>query len=71
LKNKFKGSNEEWEAILSHFLLQKQPEGKHAKASEHVRVVYSLKDKELELSIRQDVQGIKVRISTGTTSHPD
>ncbi|KAF2118928.1 hypothetical protein BDV96DRAFT_487682 [Lophiotrema nucula] len=61
LKHKFKGSNHEWEAILSHFLLQKQPERKHASALENVNLVYALKEKSLELSIRQNVQGIKAR----------
>ncbi|KAH7371944.1 hypothetical protein BKA66DRAFT_572513 [Pyrenochaeta sp. MPI-SDFR-AT-0127] len=60
LKHKFKGSDDEWATVLSHFLLQKHPE--HASILDRVRMVYTLKDNNLELSIRQDVQGIKVTL---------
>ncbi|KAF2791458.1 hypothetical protein K505DRAFT_351282 [Melanomma pulvis-pyrius CBS 109.77] len=62
LKNKFKGSDAEWEAILSHFLLQKQPEGDAAAILDGVRMVSSIKGESLEISIRKDVQGIKVTL---------
>jgi hypothetical protein len=58
LKLKFKGSDEEWAAVLSHFLLQK-PVTDNAGLLTGVRLVYTLKD-DLELSFRRDVQGIKV-----------
>lgn len=60
LRHKFKGSAEDWEAILSHFLLQKQPEGDAAKVLENVRVVYALKGDNIEIIIQQDIKGIKV-----------
>jgi hypothetical protein len=58
LKLKFKGSDDEWAALLSHFLLQ-QPALDNSSTLHGVRLVYALKDS-LELSFRQDVQGIKV-----------
>jgi hypothetical protein len=61
LKHKFKGTDDEWAAVLSHFLLQ-QPAKDHASTLHGVRLVYTLKDN-LTLSFRQDVQGIKVRCS--------
>jgi len=60
LKRKFKGNDEEWAAILAHFLLQKPPQGEEKAMLHGVRMVYSLKNNNLELSIRRDVQGIKV-----------
>jgi hypothetical protein len=65
LKHKFKGSDDEWAAVLSHFLLQQQPEEGHADILDGVRMVYTLKSNNLELSFRHDVQGIKVSIATG------
>jgi hypothetical protein len=61
LKHKFKGTNAEWEAVLAHFLLQKQLGPDQANLLEGVRMVYTLKRDGLEVSIRQHVQGIKVR----------
>ncbi|KAH7411747.1 hypothetical protein DE146DRAFT_253819 [Phaeosphaeria sp. MPI-PUGE-AT-0046c] len=60
LKHKFKGSDDEWAAVLSHFLLQ-QPAKDQASTLHGVRLVYTLKDR-LTLSFRQDVQGIKVTL---------
>jgi hypothetical protein len=60
LKRKFKGTDDEWATVLSHFLLQQPPEEGHAGILDGVRMVYTLKKKNLELSFRQDVQGIKV-----------
>jgi hypothetical protein len=60
LKHKFKGSDDEWAAVLSHFLLQ-HPANRKGASLDGVRLVYTLKEKQLELSLRQDVQGIKVR----------
>ncbi|KAF3041542.1 hypothetical protein E8E12_006687 [Didymella heteroderae] len=60
LKHKFKGTNKDWEAVLAHFLLQKQPGPDQTNLLEGVRMVYNLKKGGLEVSIRQDVQGIKV-----------
>jgi hypothetical protein len=59
-KRKFKGTDGEWETILCHFLLQKHPEADHARILDHVRVIYTQKKDSLELSIQQDVKGIKV-----------
>jgi len=61
MKHKFKGSDADWEAVLAYFLLQKQLDPAHANLLEGVRMVYALKKDNLEVSIRQDVQGIKVR----------
>jgi hypothetical protein len=61
LKHKFKGDDDEWAALLSHFLLQQPPKSRGSTLN-GVRLVYTLKDN-LELSFRQDVQGIKVRCS--------
>jgi hypothetical protein len=60
-KHKFKGTNAEWEAILAHFLLQKPLALDQANLLDGVGIVYALNKDNLELSIRQDVQGIKVR----------
>jgi hypothetical protein len=60
LKHKFKGSDDEWAAVLSHLLLQQPVQDKGILRG--VRLVYTLKD-DLELSFRRDVQGIKVRSS--------
>lgn len=65
---KKKGTDEEWEVILSHFLLQKQPEGKNAKALDGVRMEYALKGDNVEITIRRDVQGIKVSSPVGVCS---
>ena len=59
LKHKFKGTPDEWEQVLSHFLLQKQPEADGAKLLENVRMVYALKGDNIEITIQQDVKGIK------------
>jgi hypothetical protein len=59
LKHKFKGTPEEWEQLLSHFLLQTQPEEDTAKLLENVRMVYALKGGNVEIVIQQDVKGIK------------
>ncbi|KAL1602430.1 hypothetical protein SLS60_005846 [Paraconiothyrium brasiliense] len=70
LKHKFKGTAEEWEEVLSHFLLQKQPEGDAAKLLESVRMVYALKGENIEITIQQDVKGIKAshtRTAPGVT----
>ena len=61
LKHKFKGTNAEWEAVLAHFLLQKQLGPEQANLLEGVHMVYILKKDNLEVSIRQHVQGIKAR----------
>ncbi|KAJ4369578.1 hypothetical protein N0V83_005340 [Neocucurbitaria cava] len=62
LKHKFKGSDDEWATVLAHFLLQKQPESDQIGILEGVRIVYAIKNDNLEISIRQDVQGIKVTL---------
>lgn len=64
LKHKFKGSDDEWANVLSHFLLQEQPD--KAGILDRVRMVYTIKGDNLELSIRQDVQGIKVPLHNTT-----
>jgi hypothetical protein len=61
LKHKFKGTNAEWEAVLAYFLLQKQLGPGQVNLLEGVRMVYTLKKDDLEVSVRQDVQGIKAR----------
>ncbi|KAF2128906.1 hypothetical protein P153DRAFT_367217 [Dothidotthia symphoricarpi CBS 119687] len=61
LKHKFKGSSDEWISILSHFLLQKELEPNSA-ILVGVRMVYTARNGNLELSIRQDVQAIKVTL---------
>ena len=61
LKHKFKGTNAEWDAVLAYFLLQRQLGPDQANLLEGVRMVYVLKKDYLEVTIRQDVQGIKVR----------
>jgi hypothetical protein len=58
LKHKFKGSDDDWAAVLSHFLLQQPVDGKGGLIL-GVRLVYTLKD-DLCLTFRRDVQGIKV-----------
>ncbi|KAJ8105309.1 hypothetical protein OPT61_g10256 [Boeremia exigua] len=50
LKRKFKGSDADWEAVLAHFLLQKQPDPDQAKLLEGVRIVYALKKHHLEVT---------------------
>ncbi|KAF2003099.1 hypothetical protein P154DRAFT_110605 [Amniculicola lignicola CBS 123094] len=67
----YKGSDGEWHAILSHFLLRKQPEGDEARILDNLRMVYSLKDNDLELTIRRDVQGIKVTLGETALSEDD
>ncbi|KAH9874848.1 hypothetical protein J1614_004335 [Plenodomus biglobosus] len=62
LKHKFKGSDDEWIALLSYFLLQTPPGREQAKTLEGVRLVYVLKNGSLELSIRQDIGDIKVTL---------
>jgi len=61
LRHKFKGSDDEWAAVLSHFLLQQQPDLGQSGLLQCVRMVYTLKNKQLAISFRQDVQNIKVR----------
>ncbi|KAF1363853.1 hypothetical protein EJ07DRAFT_151938 [Lizonia empirigonia] len=60
LKHKFKGTNAEWETVLAHFLLQKQVRPDQANILDGVRMVYTLKNDNLEVSFRQDVHGINV-----------
>jgi hypothetical protein len=62
LRHKYKGTDKEWETLLSHFLLQTQPEGGDASILDNVRIVYTLQNDELTISFRQDVKGIKVCI---------
>ncbi|EMD87556.1 hypothetical protein COCC4DRAFT_133733 [Bipolaris maydis ATCC 48331] len=62
LQHKFKGTDDEWAAILSHFLLMKQPASQHAHLLHGVRMVYTLKSGTLAISFRQDVQTIKVTL---------
>lgn len=61
LRHKFKGSDDEWAAILSHFLLQQPPEGAQAALLRGVRMLYTLKNGRLGLLFRQDIHAIKVR----------
>jgi hypothetical protein len=61
-QHKFKGSDAEWEVILSHFLLQTQPEGEDAAILDGVRMVSTIKNDQIQITIRQDVQGIKVNM---------
>ncbi|KAF9701205.1 hypothetical protein EKO04_000134 [Ascochyta lentis] len=61
-QHKFKGTNAEWEAVLAHFLLQKQLAPDQANVWNGVRMVYTLNKHDLQVSIRQDVQGIKVTL---------
>ncbi|KAF2878362.1 hypothetical protein BDV95DRAFT_19977 [Massariosphaeria phaeospora] len=60
LKHKFKGSDEEWEATLSYFLLQRQPEGHPPSILDGVWMVCAVKGSDLRVSFQRDVQGIKV-----------
>jgi hypothetical protein len=60
LQHKFKGTNAQWELVLSHFLLQRPLDRDHDALLQGVRMVYVLNNAALRLSIRQDVQGIKV-----------
>src|SRR4051794_7674138 len=54
-------TDEEWEFILSHFLLQEQPGGEKARCLDNVHMEYSPeKSGNVQLIIRRDVQGIKV-----------
>ncbi|EUC48942.1 hypothetical protein COCMIDRAFT_85870 [Bipolaris oryzae ATCC 44560] len=62
LQHKFKGTDDEWATILSHFLLMKQPASQHAHLLHGVRMVYTLKSGTLVISFRQDVQTIKVTL---------
>jgi len=71
LKHKFKGSDAEWEAILSHFLLQIQPEDDKVTILDGLRIVSSIKGKNLEISIRKNVQGIKASITAICGLAPD
>ena len=63
LKRKFKGTADEWEQILSHFLLQTQPAGDD-RLLQNVRMVYALKPDSIEMTIQQDVKGIKASQTT-------
>lgn len=67
LRHKFKGSLDDWEALLSHFLLQKQLQSDGAKLLENVRMVYALKNDSIEIIIQQDIKGIKASQTTTTT----
>ena len=60
MRLKFKGTDDEWAAILSHFLLMKPPEKEEAHLLHGVSMVYALSKGALEISFRQDVQTIKV-----------
>lgn len=60
MKTKFKGDDDEWAQILSHFLLQKLPED--VKLLEGVRVVYTLSNDALKIAILQDIRGIKASL---------
>ncbi|KAF2855352.1 hypothetical protein T440DRAFT_210047 [Plenodomus tracheiphilus IPT5] len=62
LKQKFKGSDDEWITVLSYFLLQTPPGKEQANILQGVRMVYLLKKGSLELSIRQDIRDIKVTL---------
>lgn len=57
LKNK--ATDDEWEVIMSYFLLQEHPEADKAGILENVRIEYSLVGENVHLVIRRDVQGIK------------
>lgn len=70
-KKKYNGSDDEWEAVLSHFLLQTQPEDKHAKALDGLHMVYSMKDDDIVLVIRKDVENIKVSGTAVGASSPN
>ncbi|KAF2742965.1 hypothetical protein M011DRAFT_452312 [Sporormia fimetaria CBS 119925] len=60
LKNK--ASDKEWPIILAHILLQKQPRPEDAGVLDGVRVEYSLKGDDARITVRRDVQGIKVTL---------
>ncbi|KAG9195725.1 hypothetical protein G6011_00846 [Alternaria panax] len=62
LRHSFKGSDDEWATIVSHFLLQQQPALGEAAILDGVRMVYTLKSKSLDISFRKDVQNIKVTL---------
>ncbi|EOA88435.1 uncharacterized protein SETTUDRAFT_71919, partial [Exserohilum turcica Et28A] len=62
LRHKFKGSDDEWAAILSHFLLQQPPEGAQAALLRGVRMLYTLKNGRLGLLFRQDIHAIKMTL---------
>lgn len=57
---------------MSYFLLQKQPQAPNAGLLDGVRLVYTMAAERLDLSIRKDVQGIKVTCSLlpSPTGHP-
>lgn len=63
LRLKFKGTDDEWAVILSHFLLMKQPDQEHAHLLRGVCMVYTLKNRTLALSFRQAVHTIKVGLA--------
>lgn len=67
---KHKASDEEWETVLSYFLLRKQPEGDKTNYLDGVRMEYSLKGEVLRVTIRRDVQGIKVEYPAGAVLYP-
>ncbi|CBX90586.1 hypothetical protein LEMA_P067120.1 [Plenodomus lingam JN3] len=62
LKQKFKGSDDEWLTLLSYFLLQTPPREEQIQILAGVRLVYVLNSGSLELSIRQDIGDIKVTL---------
>ncbi|KAI8943848.1 hypothetical protein NX059_001820 [Plenodomus lindquistii] len=62
LKQKFKGTDDEWTTVLSYFLLQTPPPRDQVKILEGVRLVYVLENDNLQLSIRQDIGDIKVTL---------
>lgn len=48
--------------MLAHFLLQKQPEQNDSHSLDGVRLLYTLSKSDLKLTLRQDVEGIKVTL---------
>jgi hypothetical protein len=60
-KKTFKGNDAEWESILSHFLLQTQPEDEDATTWDDMNMVYTLEGEDILVIIRREVKGgIKV-----------
>lgn len=53
LQHKFKGTSQEWEAILSHFLLHE------TNFVQNIRFVYTLQSDAIKLSFQQHIKGIK------------
>ncbi|KAF2274265.1 uncharacterized protein EI97DRAFT_435358 [Westerdykella ornata] len=59
---KHKASTDEWEAIVSHFLLQKPLGKKQEDLLQNVRIEYTLTKDQVHVTLRRDVQGIKVTL---------